>query len=614
MPNKLSKLFSLSKRNKKREDKERKAEKVVRKYVNIRFTDIFIAFAMTLFDKPGRSLAKTFEFHHLFAKAGLNIHPNKFGAIVMALTTVSAIASILSFILLTLLVKLDLVSLVLGIVIVVLIPIITLTSTLATPYLASSSRRVQTENELPFFMVYIATMSKGGYSLEKTIERVAQLRIFKGIRKEAQRVITRMRTLGEDPVTALEQVALNHPYPRFRDIMLGYTTTLKSGGDVVHYLETRAREILEVRAEEVKNIIARLTTYLELYTVFGVVLSVTLFVFFAVQAALTAAQASAQPGGGMGVQIDVTFPAIYNFIALPMIGFGVLFATHMSAPRTPVSYREVYTVLLEGIPISLIVAVVVILATGGAPLFQGKLELQYLKPLLYGVAAGVATASLPPALKYRSIVKSQKGLVRSTADFLRDLAELRKTGLSPEKCIVMVSSRDYRNLTPIVERASSAISIGINLEESLRKALKGIKDWFVIASFRFLVDSIIVGGGSPEIIETLARFTQSLSELEEETRRQMRSQLILPYFGAIMLASMPIIILYMLLSLAKLPLATVAPMVYVLAEGSIINAYIMGIVAGKASQTTIAAGFLHATILTMISIAVLLATLSFIGV
>lgn len=613
MPNKLSKLFSLSKRNKKREDKERKAEKVVRKYVNIRFTDIFIAFAMTLFDKPGRSLAKTFEFHHLFAKAGLNIHPNKFGAIVMALTTVSAIASILSFILLTLLVKLDLVSLVLGIVIVVLIPIITLTSTLATPYLASSSRRVQTENELPFFMVYIATMSKGGYSLEKTIERVAQLRIFKGIRKEAQRVITRMRTLGEDPVTALEQVALNHPYPRFRDIMLGYTTTLKSGGDVVHYLETRAREILEVRAEEVKNIIARLTTYLELYTVFGVV-SVTLFVFFAVQAALTAAQASAQPGGGMGVQIDVTFPAIYNFIALPMIGFGVLFATHMSAPRTPDSYREVYTVLLEGIPISLIVAVVVILATGGAPLFQGKLELQYLKPLLYGVAAGVATASLPPALKYRSIVKRQKGLVRSTADFLRDLAELRKTGLSPEKCIVMVSSRDYRNLTPIVERASSAISIGINLEESLRKALKGIKDWFVIASFRFLVDSIIVGGGSPEIIETLARFTQSLSELEEETRRKMRSQLILPYFGAIMLASMPIIILYMLLSLAKLPLATVAPMVYVLAEGSIINAYIMGIVGGKASQTTIAAGFLHATILTMISIAVLLATLSFIGV
>jgi len=177
----------------------------------------------------------------------------------------------------------------------------------------------------------------------------------------------------------------------------------------------------------------------------------------------------------MGIQIDVTFPAIYNFIALPMIGFGVLFATHMSAPRTPVSYREVYTVLLEGIPISLIVAVVVILATGGAPLFQGKLELQYLKPLLYGVAAGVATASLPPALKYRSIVKRQKGLVRSTADFLRDLAELRKTGLSPEKCIVMVSSRDYRNLTPIVERASSAISIGINLEESLRKALRVLK-------------------------------------------------------------------------------------------------------------------------------------------
>jgi len=614
----LSKLRSILGRFKRGRREEGKGEDEVLRAVarverRITFSDIFIAFSLAFFDKPGRWLARTFEFDRLFARAGLNIHPEKYGAIIMTITTLSTIFSVTSFILLHLFFKLNLIALIIGVAAVVLIPILVFTSGLMLPYLVASSRRVQTENELPFFMVYVATMARGGFSLEKVIERVAQLRVFNAIRKESQRVITRMKTLGEDPVSALEHVSLNHPYTRFRDVILGYTTTLKSGGDVLHYLEIRTRELLEARAAEVKAIIGRLTTYLELYTIFGVVLSVTLFVFFSVQAAISAAQAAGRPGE-MGFQIDVTFPAIYNFIALPLIGFSVLFAVHMSQPRTPISYREVYFVLLQWVPVSMVVFIVVLIATGGAGLLYGKLGLRELKSLLYAIAASIAIASLPPALKYRSIIKRQRGLVRSMADFLRDLSELRKTGLSPEKCIILVSSRSYRNLTPVVQRASSALSIGLDLEESLKRALRGIKEWFVVASFRFLVDSIIVGGGSPEIIETLARFTQSLSEVEEETRRRMRTQAVLPYFGAIMLASMPIIILYMLLALARLSITTVTPMVYVLAEGSIINSYIMGMVAGKASQTTLAAGFLHATILTLVSIATLLGTLTFIGV
>jgi flagellar protein FlaJ len=192
-------------------------------------------------------------------------------------------------------------------------------------------------------------------------------------------------------------------------------------------------------------------------------------------------------------------------------------------------------------------------------------------------------------------------------------SEVRKTGLSPERCIILVSSRNYRALTPVVERAASALSLGLSLEESLRKALKGVKEWFVIAAFRFLTDSIIVGGGSPEVVDTLARFTQVLSELEEETRKRMRTQVILPYMGAILLASMPVIILYMLLALAKIPISAVTPMVLVLALGSLVNSYIMGIIAGKASQTTIAAGFKHAIILTAVTVATLTATFIYIG-
>ncbi|MEM3912775.1 MAG: type II secretion system F family protein [Desulfurococcaceae archaeon] len=576
--------------------------------------EVFVAFSLAFFEPLGRRFARAFELERVFSKAGLSTHPVKYGAETIAMTVLTAVFTIVGFITYRLVFPMSLVETVIGVLIVVILPMMVFTIRLAYPYAVASSRRVETENELPFFMAYVATMIRGGYSLEKVMERVAQLRVFRAIRNEARRVITRIKMMGDDPISALEQVAMNHPSSRFRDIMLGYTTTLRSGGDVAHYLEVRTREIFESRTAEVKAVINKLMSFLEVYTIFGVIVSITLFVFFSVNAAITAAQAARTPGEISSINIDVTFPAIYNFLILPALGFVIAVAIHLNQPRTPVGYNEAYLTLLTWLPVSIAVFLVVLITTGGLDVLYGSMGLNEVKSLVYATAAGFVTVSIPPAAKYRSIVKKQKGLIKAAADFLRDVSEVRKTGLSPERCIILVSSRNYRSLTPVVERAAAALSIGLSLEESLRKALRGVKEWFVIASFRFLADSIVVGGGSPEVIDTLARFTQVLSELEEETRKRMRTQVILPYMGAILLASMPIIILYMLLSLAKVPVSAVSPMVLVLSLGSLVNSYIMGIIAGKSSQTTVAAGFQHAIILTVLTLITLTITFMFIGV
>lgn len=579
----------------------------------ITYGDIFTAFALSYFESMGRSLAKSFELDKVLSKAGLAIHPVKYGARLIAVTVLAAVFTVVLFTVTALSLHLTPIQLVIGIMIAVLTPIMVFTAGLAYPYVLTTLRRSNVENELPFFMAYVATMVRGGYSLEKVIERVSQLKVFKAIRDETRRVVTRVKMFGDDPITALEKVASAHPSSKFRDIMLGYATTLRSGGDVLHYLEIRTRELFEARATEVRNILNRLMSFLEVYIIFGVVVSVTLFVFFAVNAAISAAQAARAPGELASVNIDVTMPSIYNFFVLPVMGVAIAMTIHINQPRTPIGYTETYLTLLTWLPISVAISVVVLVITGGMRALEGEVGLGEIKSIIFALAAGLVTVSLPPALKYRSIVRMRKGLVSATADFLRDISEIRKTGLSPEKCIILVSNRSYRTLTPIVERAAAALSIGLSLEESLRKALKGVKEWFVVASFRFLTDSIVVGGGSPEVIDTLARFVQVLSELEEETRRRMRTQVVLPYFGAVMLASIPLIILYMLLTIARVSIASVSPLVFVLSVGSLINSYIMGIIAGKASQATVAAGFIHAAILTLFTAAVLTATLTYIG-
>lgn len=584
------------------------------KLVRITVQDVFTAFSLTFFESMGKRFAKAFELERVFTRAGLTIHPVKYSAETLALVFLSLVFVVAGLLATILTISLTIVQLILAIIIAVMIPVFMLMLRLFYPYIIATTRKVNVENELPFFMAYVATMVRGGYSLEKVIERVTQLKIFKAIRNEARRIITRIKMFGEDPITALEKVASNHPSTRFRDIMLGYTTTLRSGGDVLHYLEIRTRELFESRAIEVRNILNRLMSFLEVYIIFGVIVSVVVFVFFVVSAAISAAQTLRTPEQLASVSIDITMPSLYNFFILPLMGVAIAIAIHINQPRSPVSYGEVYAVLFTWIPIALAVFVIVLVVTGGSDILAGRLTIQHVKSAEYAVSLALLSISLPAAIKHRSLLKGHKGLVKSTADMLRDISEVRKTGLSPEKCIVLVSSRSYGHLTRVVERAAAALSIGFSLEEALRKALKGIKEWFTIASFRFLTDSIVVGGGSPEVIDTLARFTQVLSELEEETRRKMRSQLFLPYFGAILLSSIPIIILYMLLSIAKIPIAQLAPLLLVISLGSLVNSYIMGIIAGKASQATIAAGFIHASILTIITTATTLATFTYIGI
>lgn len=606
----IAKLF---RRRKQEHESIRRSSLTTRKRVVVTTKDIFTAFSLSFFEPVGRRLAKLFEFERLFIRAGLNVHPVKYGAEIFAITILTAIPCITGFIFTVLTTSLNVVQMVIGIMVVTVVPVIVFAIGLAYPYTIAFIRKVDTENELPFFMAYVATMVRGGYGLDKIIERVAQLKVFKAIRREAQMIITRIKMFGDDPISAVERVASNHPSTRFRDLMLGYTTTLKSGGDVVHYLETRAREILESRTVEIRATLNRLMSFLEIYTVFGVIVSITLFVFFAVSAAITAAQAARTLEGHVALNIDVTIPAFYNFFVLPLFGAVIALAIHISQPKTPVSYREVYLTVLSWAPIAVTIFIVVLIATGGIDVLNYKLGPKEVKPLIYAFSVFLIALSIPPAIRYRSVVKTHRGLIRATADFLRDISEIRKTGLSPEKCITLASSRSYRNLTPIIEKASVALSLGLSLEEALRKALRGVKEWFVVASFRFLADSIIFGGGSPEIIDSLARFTHVLSELEEETRRRMRTQVVLPYLGAVLLASAPIIILYMLLTIAKLPLTAVASLLIILALGGIINSYIMGLIAGKASQAIVAAGFIHSTILVAVTVIALTFTFAYVG-
>ncbi len=574
----------------------------------VSFSTYLDAVSLALFERLGGLLVKVFELDRSLRSAGVYIHPTLYACRVLLYTLASAFTSVIIFVTLLTLSSPPLIIAIIYLLSMIFVPIVVFALGVTYPSILTSLRKLFVDSELPFFLAYLATMTKGGVSVEVSIAKISELRVFKYIGAEAGRIIRQIKVFGYDPITAIERVVREHPSNKFRDIMLGYVATLRAGGDLVHYLETRTRETLANRVSEVKSLVDRLAIYLELYIVLGVIVSLTVFTFFAVSGSVAAIGGPRMRGLG----IDPIIPLIYNTVILPALGITTLTLIHLSHPRTSLPHRLPYIFSLASLPISILSSLFIIIVGESWNIFEGVVTPKGVPISIISVTIGLLIPSVVGWVTYSGEMRGTKGLTQSLAYFLRDLSEVRKSGLSPEKCFIVLSERYYGNLTKIIRKATTALAIGISLDKALARAMRAVKDWFLAVIFRFLVDSVLVGGGSPEVMDSLANFAQGLAESEVELRSRLKAYVILPYFGAIMVSSSPIIVIWQLTSTSvEQPASNVmASLALTLSLGAIVNSYLMGLIAGKVSNLTIAAGFKHSTIMVTISAVVILLMLN----
>jgi len=207
------------------------------------------------------------------------------------------------------------------------------------------------------------------------------------------------------------------------------------------------------------------------------------------------------------------------------------------------------------------------------------------------------------------LAKEKAGMEAGINSFLRDLTEVRKTGLSPEKCIESLSKRDYGVFTKELRKISSEISWGVPLKKVIMQFLKRTKSWMTQLVMFLLVETIDVGGGTIAMIESLARFNSLTQEVEKEKRMSVRPYIMMPYLASILLVATTI----MMLSFTTGTLTVGMPgqastpkdfsgMKTIFLTSVIFHSYLIGVVAGKISEESVAAGFKHASILVIIAV------------
>ncbi len=137
-----------------------------------------------------------------------------------------------------------------------------------------SAKRVGIDSTLPFVLAYLATLSSAGMNPVESIKHVA-LKNFGPVSREFQKVVYREEILGEDIITALNFVATNTPSDPFRDILIGVTNIIVSGGSLRSYCEQQSKILFDQKRAKLKGFIDSLATFSEGY-IGGVVISIVM--------------------------------------------------------------------------------------------------------------------------------------------------------------------------------------------------------------------------------------------------------------------------------------------------------------------------------------------------
>jgi archaeal flagellar protein FlaJ len=536
--------------------------------------DKLTAIAYKMFGAQGRKFASSSpEMRDQILKSNLRITPE-------ALVSLAMFMAVLSVIPVVICVVLGLVLHVIFLFLVVIAPPIVFVLIWNLPKVSAGSRSEGIDNELPMLIGFLGVLSGGGVSPISTLRRIAGMqKVFPASAREARRILIDIDVFGTDPITAFETAAKYMSNKPFAEFLYGYTTVLKVGGDVKNYVNNKLKETLDGSTSKVRRITDSVGTLAEAYLTVTAVMGITLFSLFQLEGVIA--------HNNSGLQTLY----IFSYLVVPAISALFIFIIDGTQPKQPYFNKRPYYVLLACMPIGLVLFVL---------------------PIPLGLALHVSLALssilvIPVVVAFRQSA-NRGGLEKALPDFIRDVAEGRKIGLSPEGAIEQLASKNYGRLSKSIKTMASQISWGLPILKVIQTFADSVDSWITMAIGTLMVEVVDVGGGTVSAFSTMADFTRKVNEIEADKKAALRSYIFVVYMAGIMLVLTTFMMVYFLSTpikfagvAASLPGVTITPAtVQNLLTASIFDGWVIGFVAGKMGGGTVADGFKHALALVMV--------------
>jgi hypothetical protein len=160
---------------------------------------------------------------------------------------------------------------------------------------------------------------------------------------------------------------------------------------------------------------------------------------------------------------------------------------------------------------------------------------------------------------------------------------------------------------------SSEISWGLPLQKVFDDFKRSVKNWLALINIYLLVDTLSVGGGTEESLETLAEFSESIMLIEQERRSVLAPLAMIPYIGALLLTATTSMFILFFRDVTSTVGATV-PFIYLnktLLPPLIFHSFMFGLTSGKLVSGRVSSGFKVGLYLVIASLAGIWLTVSF---
>ena len=127
-------------------------------------------------------------------------------------------------------------------------------------------------------------------------------------------------------------------------------------------------------------------------------------------------------------------------------------------------------------------------------------------------------------------------------DFVRDLAESRRAGMTFTKAILFSSKGEYGILTPEIKKISQQISWGGSVADALESFAQRVNTKSIRRTITLIIEASNSGGNVADVLDVAAKDAREIKMLEAERRTNMASYVIVIYVGVFVFLAIVLIL------------------------------------------------------------------------
>lgn len=369
----------------------------------------------------------------------------------------------------------------------------------------SQTRKKKVEEELPSFVIFASVLQSVGIGLYDSFQLFKETKLFTAMNNEAQLLKRNVEYFGLSQMEALEELGRNHKSDLLKNLLLGYTSIWRSGGDLTLYLENRADEFFthlrqryQVYTNNVSTVVEALVTLLIILPIMIMVVSFVLPGSSLEQVTLFATIGIPLLAIIMGVIISSIQPASFNSVGLDQKTLSLLF---------------------------------------GAGIVSGLASYILLKEIWIALAAGFLIPSAISAIISGRYVREVTRLEHDLPEFLRDITEYKKIGYDILLAIIHLSKDNIYHSTFAKKLAEVGLLLDTGILPTSSVKTTEFRSYFTKISFYLLGYIAEFGGGTPKTLETITKFITNAKNIVREGKSTVSA------LGLIIFAS-PVIMVF----------------------------------------------------------------------